>query len=399
MNQPIEVSQQLNKWIIDIRRELHRIPELSLQEVRTAAYLSERLKELKISHRTGIAGTGIVAWTGRSDAARPCIALRADMDGLPLNELTGLPFASTHQGVMHACGHDGHMAMLLGAAAMLKDRELPGKVIYVFQPAEEKHGGAQRMIEAGVLEGVDAIFSGHLDRHFAAGEIAIEPGLICAHTDSFTINITGRGGHAGKPHETVDAIVVASLLVMSIQTLVSREINPVYPSVISVGKIEGGTANNVIAEQATLEGTIRTTHEEVRTTVINGLKRMVAAMRELYNAAATIDIRAGYPPIVNSPDATAIARSAAENIVGKERLLGLSTPSMGGEDFAYYLQKIPGCFARIGARKEGHEQFPAHSPQFDFDEKALAVGAAFLAQTACLALDRKSERRAPGAPI
>ncbi len=214
----------------------------------------------------------------------------------------------------------------------------------------------------------------------------MEAGLICAQTDSFSISIKGRGGHAGKPHETVDAIVVASFLVLSIQTLVSREINPVYPSVVSVGRIQSGSANNVIADHATLEGTIRTTHKEVRDSIINGLKRMVGAMRDLYNAEAVIEIRSGYPPIINTPGATALARKAAIATVGEDMVRGLPTPSMGGEDFAYYLQKIPGCFVRLGARKPGWERFPAHSPNFDFDEKALAIGATFLARAAILAL-------------
>jgi len=393
MDSRLAVSHQLENWIISLRRDLHRIPELSLQEIETAAYLAARLSELDIEYRTGVAGTGIVGLIGNKNDKGPCVALRADMDGLPLNELTGLPFSSRNSGVMHACGHDGHMAMLLGAAALLKEMKLPGRVMLLFQPAEEKFGGALRMIEEGVLKGVEAILAGHLDRHFNPGEIAVEPGLICAHTDSFTIAVKGRGGHAGKPHETVDAIVVASLLVMSIQTLVSREVNPVYPSVVSVGRIEGGTANNVIAEQAILEGTIRTTHEEVRTAIISGLQRMVAAMRELYNASATIEIRPGYPPIVNTPGATALARAAAAATIGEEMVRGLPVPSMGGEDFAYFLQNIPGCFVRIGARKEGNEQFPAHSPQFDFDERALAVGSSFLARTAVLALQNPDKLR------
>jgi len=388
-----KISSEMENWIISRRRDLHRIPELSLQEIETAAYLAARLSELDIKHRTGVAGTGLVGLIGSENDNGPCVALRADMDGLPLNELTGLSFSSSNTGVMHACGHDGHMAMLLGAAALLKNMELPGRVKLIFQPAEEKFGGAVRMIEEGVLEGVDAIFAGHLDRHFNPGEIAVEAGLICAHTDSFTIVVKGRGGHAGKPHETVDAIVVASLLVMSIQTLVSREVNPVYPSVVSVGRIEGGSANNVIAEQAILEGTIRTTHEDVRTTIVNGMQRMVAAMRELYNASATIEIRPGYPPIVNTPGATALAREAAIATIGEEMVRGLPVPSMGGEDFAYFLQHIPGCFVRIGSRKEGYEQFPAHSPQFDFDERALAVGAAFLARAAFLSLQNTDKLR------
>ena len=235
MNPSFSISPEWESWMINIRRDLHRCPELSFQEFKTGDYLEGRLQDLKISSRRA-ALTGVVGWLGEENPATPCIALRADMDALPLQEETGLPFASINQGVMHACGHDGHMAMLLGAASLLKDIPLPGKVLLIFQPAEEKFGGARKIIEEGILDGVAAIYAGHLDRHFNIGEIAVEAGLICAHTDSFSISIRGRGGHAGKPHETIDAIVVASLLVMSIQTLVSREINPVYPSVVSVGR-------------------------------------------------------------------------------------------------------------------------------------------------------------------
>jgi amidohydrolase len=391
MNTSFSLSPEWESWMIDIRRDLHRCPELSFQEFRTATYLESRLQELNIPSRR-VALTGLVGWLGEENPAAPCIALRADMDALPLQEETGLPFASINQGVMHACGHDGHMAMLLGAASLLKDIPLPGKVLLIFQPAEEKFGGACRIIEEGILDGVDAIYSGHLDRHFNTNEIAVEAGLICAHTDSFSISIKGRGGHAGKPHETIDAIVVASLLVMSIQTLVSREINPVYPSVVSVGRIEGGTANNVIAEQATLEGTIRTTHEEVRDTIINGLKRMVNAMRDLYNAEAVIDIRPGYPPIINTPDATALARKAAIAAIGEEMVRGLPTPSMGGEDFAYYLEKIPGCFVRLGGAKKGLENISSHSSYYDFDEEVIRVGSVFMTELVRSAI-RKLKRK------
>lgn len=387
---PPRDKHALTDWLQQIRRDLHRIPEAGFGEFKTAAYLSARLRELGIDHRCGVANTGIVAWLG-DNADNGCVALRADMDGLPIEERTALDFSSTHPGFMHACGHDGHMTMLLGAAALLIQDSPKGRVVLLFQPAEESHGGATTMIRQGALDGVDAIFSGHIDRHFPVGEFAVEPGLICAYTDQFTIEIHGKGGHAAKPHETVDSIVVASQLVMSIQTLVSRETNPVSPTVISIGRIHGGTAANVIADRTVLEGTIRTTHPKTRQTVIDGLKRMTGAMRDLYNATATLTVAEGYPPIINHLGATRIAADAAAMTVGKDKVMPLPHPSLGGEDFSYYLHKVPGCFVRIGAMKQGLDNAPAHSPFFDFDEAALSIGAHFFAQVSRLALVRINE--------
>ena len=380
-------------WMRDIRRALHRNPELGFQEYETARLIGDRLTQLGISFKSGVAETGIVATLGDGPAGCPCVALRADMDALAVEEKTGLPFASEKPGVMHACGHDGHVAMLLGAAAMLQKCSLPGRVVLLFQPAEEGEGGARRMIEEGALAGVQSVFAGHIDRHLEVGQIGVEPGLITAYTDGFRIVIRGRGGHAAKPHETVDSIVVASLLVMSIQTLVSREINPSYPTVVTVGQIKGGTAPNVIAEEAVLEGTIRSTHPEVRNSIISGLKRMVKGMEELYQAETMVEIKSGYPPVVNHPVATEIASQAVRETVGRDGLIGLPHPSLGGEDFSFFLEQAPGCLVRFGAMRQDLTNAPAHSPYFDFDEDVLPVGAAFLARAAMLALERFEDIR------
>lgn len=374
-------------WMRDIRREIHQYPELAFEEKRTAGLICTKLDELGISFRKGVAGTGVVAHLNTESQDTPCIALRTDMDALPIEEKTGLSFSSKKPGLMHACGHDGHVSMLLGAAALLKRvPDLPGRVVFLFQPAEESGGGAEKMIEAGALEGVNAIFAGHIDRHYNVGEIAAQPGLICAFTDEFHITIRGKGGHAAKPHETIDCIVVASLLVMSIQTLVSREVNPSFPSVVTVGHISGGSAANVIADQAVLQGTIRTTHPESREKIVIGLQRMVRAMEDLYNAKASIQLIPGYPPIINNPAAAVLARTAARETVGKEGVKEQPYPSLGGEDFSFYLHKVPGCMVRFGAKKEELANFAAHSPRFDFNEEVLPIGAEFLARTALLAL-------------
>lgn len=377
-------------WMRDIRRTIHRHPESGFQEFRTAALIMERLEGLGISFRHGVAETGVVAeLCGKEDTGR-CVALRADMDALPLTEETGLSFASEVPGMMHACGHDGHVAMLLGAAAILKKVPFNSRIRLIFQPAEEGSGGASRMIEQGVLEGVDFIFGGHIDRHYPTGTISAQPGLICAYTDTFRIDILGKGGHAARPHEAVDSVVAASHLVISLQTLVSRELDPLYPSVITVGSISGGSAPNIIAERAMLRGTIRTTHPNIRENVLEAIKRMVNATGELFAADASITFEDRYPPVINDVRAAETARRVAELVVGKERVLTQAHPSLGGEDFSFYLEKIPGCFVRFGACKQGHEYIPAHSSRFDFDEDVMQTGAAFLACVALKALNGSS---------
>ena len=391
MTSSLTPDTKLADWMTDIRRHIHKHPELSSQEFKTAEFVADKLDELCISYQTGVAKTGIIATLSGRNPAEKSVALRADMDALPIFEKTGLPFSSENPGVMHACGHDGHIAMLLGAASLLKRQNFTGRVVFLFQPAEENEGGAEKMIQEGALDGVSAIFAGHIDRHFEVGEISVQPGLICAFTDEFRIGIYSQGGHAAKPHETIDCIVVASLLVMSIQTLVSRETNPAFPSVVTVGEFRGGSAANVIADQAVLKGTIRTTHPESREKIITGLQRMVLAMEDLYHARTEMKLTPGYPPVVNDPLAVEVALKAAGDTIGQKGIKNQPHPSLGGEDFSFYLKEIPGCLARFGAKRLDLPNVAAHSPRFDFDERVLPVGAEYLARCALYFLENGSD--------
>ena len=373
------VNDELFEWMRDIRRTIHQWPELAYKEEKTAEVISSALKRLGIKHQTGIAQTGIV---GRlvTDENAPTVALRADMDALPVTEDTGLPFASQNQGVMHACGHDGHIAILLGAAAVMKEDPPEGNVVFLFQPAEEGEGGAKPMIEQGALEGVNVIFGGHIEGHYQVGELGIKTGVHTSFTDYFEIRITGKGGHAARPHEAVDAVLIASQIVVNIQAIISREIDPVYPSVITIGYMRGGSVYNAIAEKAVLKGTIRTTDELVRTQITEKIKRLASSYAVLHDAEIKVVFKPGYPPIINEEKASSFAVHVAEKLVGKEKTISIPYPSLGGEDFAYYLQQVPGCFVRFGAAREGHEMLSSHSPKFDFDEEVLRVGAAYLSE-------------------
>jgi hippurate hydrolase len=374
------------RWIA-FRRDLHRHPELSFQEKRTAERIESALDELGIAHRR-VAGTGVLAEIpaadGRVDA--PLVALRADTDALPITEETGLEYASVNRGVMHACGHDGHTTMVLAAAEMLaKDDALPVPVRLIFQPAEERGLGALAMIDAGALDGVEMIFGGHVDRHYPTGQIVAHAGAVNASTDSFRIEIQGKGGHAARPHEGVDSVVVGSLLVMAIQTIVSREVNPAHPSVVTVGRFDAGTAPNVLAGRAVLEGTIRTQEKAVRDHIVTSLARICESIGALHNARLTLTLEEGTPPVVNPSHMAEIARKAAIAVVGEANAVPLHTPNMGGEDFACYMDRIPGCYVRLGSRVPGSEGFPAHSSRFEIDEGVLPIGARFFYEVALLA--------------
>jgi len=379
------VNPELFQKMVTIRRDLHQHPELSGHEVRTAEAIIQFLKDAGFSTISRVATTGVVAeLSGPSNV--PCVILRADTDALPIIEETNLEFSSVNEGVMHACGHDGHTAMLLGAAELLaKEPQLAAPVRFIFQPAEEKGAGAIAMINEGVLENAGMIFGGHLDRHYPTGTLVVTDGPVNASTDTFVVEILGQGAHGARPHESIDAVVVGSLLVMALQTIVSREVDPAFPSVVSIGRFQSGTASNVIAGQARLEGTIRAQHPNVRTHLHTAIQRIATSIGQLHGANITTRIQLGTPPVVNSPEMAELSRQGAALTVGQENVVPLRTANMGGEDFSYYLEKVPGAYIRFGSQMAGLESFPAHSSKFDFDEQALAIGASYFHRMAILA--------------
>ena len=383
-DQGMSLPSAVVERIVALRRDLHQHPELSHCEHRTMDRIVHHLRELGLSPRAGVAGTGVVCdLPGKHEG--PIVALRADTDALPVHEETGLSFASIHEGVMHACGHDGHTSMLVGAAALLRADPPPLPVRLVFQPAEEKGAGAKEMIEEGVLEGVAMIFGGHLDRHYPPGQLIVTDGPVNASTDMFSIDIRGQQGHGARPHEALDAIVVGSLLVTALQTVVSREVDPAHPSVVTVGRFDAGSVGNVIAGRARLEGTIRAQHPSTREHLVSSLQRIAQAIAALHGARIEVAVQPGTPPVVNLPGPTALAREAAQLVVGPDRVGVLHTGNMGGEDFAYFLEHVEGCYIRYGAQVPGRESFPAHSSQFDIHEDALPLGAQWLDRVARVA--------------
>ncbi len=373
----IQQAETVYPQAVKLRRNFHRHPELAFEEAHTAQAIIAELERLGVNYEYSGTGGAVIGRLRTDCASAPTFALRAEMDALPGAENTDLPFASTFEGKMHACGHDAHMAMVLGAANLLTQSPPECNVLFVFQPAEERGGGSRVVINSGVLTGVNAIFGGHVTHHYQVGEIMVAEGVITAQSDRFRIQVKGRGGHGARPHEATDAVVTTGLLITAIQTLVSREINPVYPSVVTIGTIHAGSAPNVIAEEAVLEGSIRSTLPAVRVHLHEGLKRMARALGELHNANIDITISEGYPPVVNTHHETRVAYQAARTVVGEKGLMAMDHPSMGSEDFSYFLHEIPGCYVRFGARPHEQEYIPLHSPAFDVDEQALKVGAAF----------------------
>ena len=368
--------------LTELRRALHRHPELSWKEEQTAARLETSLRAIGVTDIRRVAGTGVVARVPGTDRKAPVTAIRGDIDALPIHEATGLAFASEVPGVMHACGHDVHATWAVGAAMLLAREPARGDVLIVLQPAEEMGNGAPAIIESGALDGVSAIFGGHVDRRFPVGQVVAQPGPLAASADSFSIEVHGKGAHGARPHEGIDPIVAAAAIVSAIQTVVSRRLDPGATAVVTIGTIHGGTAPNVIPERVTLTGTIRAMHPDVRTTLHDQVTRLATAVAAAHGATAKVDIERGPPPVVNSDREAGWARTAAERVLGAGSVVPFGITNMGGEDFACYLERIGGCFLRIGAREPGGEPAPAHSPGFVAAEESIFVGAAVLAECA-----------------
>lgn len=376
-NLPPERAERLREDLRRWRRHLHMHPELSFQERETTAYLIEQLRSLDIQIETPTA-TGLVATIEGATPGRT-IALRADIDALPLMEENDVEYRSRHDGVMHACGHDGHTAILLGVTQVLSEQraQLRGTVRLLFQHAEERHpGGAQELIAAGALEGVDVAIGLHLISYIPIGRAGIRAGAMQASADSFTVDIEGKGGHGAYPHDTIDATVVCAQLVMNLQTIVSRRVNPLEPAVISVGRMTAGTASNVIAQRARIEGTVRAFSEDIRQLLRNEIERITKHTCEQAGATYQLNYAPGYPPLINDRDISEELRSAAAGVLGEREVFEL-TPGLGADDFAYYAREVPAAFLFLGSGSPGLD-FPHHHPRFDLDERSLEHGAAIM---------------------
>jgi amidohydrolase len=376
-----QIVQEQKQATIDMRRELHRIPETAFCEQKTAALVADRLKSLGLRVQTGIAKTGVVGLLEFGKEGRT-LMIRADMDALPVEEKTGLPFASTHEGKMHACGHDAHMAMALGAASVLTrfKGEWKGNIKFVFQPAEEGPGGAKPMIEAGVLENpkVDFVTGCHL-HDGAEGTIGVRPGCVLAANDRFELKIIGKGGHGAMPHLCVDPIDVGVQVINALQRMASRQINPLSPVVMTIGRFHAGTAFNIIPGEAELSGTTRTFDRAIWDSWQERMERIIKGTCEAMGAGYEFAFSRGYPPTVNNETLVEVVRRVAAQVVG-ERNVYEPEPIMAGDDMAYFLEKVPGFFFFLGVGRENSA--PLHNSRFDFSEEVLPGGVEMYARLA-----------------
>lgn len=370
-----ETAPQVTEW----RRHLHRFPELSFQEQETAAFVADRLKEMGYEPRTGVGGVYSVVAVLEGGKPGPTIALRADMDALPIQEEADVEFASTRPGKMHACGHDAHTAILLGAARALRQvrTHVAGRIVFLFQPAEElPPGGAKAMVEAGVLDGVDAVFGVHVSNPVLTGQLGFRPGPVNANSDSFKVTLYGKGGHAAGPHNTVDPIVMLGAAISAVQSIHSRNLNPIDQAVLTIGWVRGGDANNIIPEKVEFGGTIRTFDTKVQTMIHARLKTVMEGVAAAFGGRAEVESSYGYPVLNNDAAMTELARSVAAMVIGQENIV--SPPAgLGGEDFAYYAQARPACFARLGTGTPATLTLPAHNPRFVIQEDSFKVGVAY----------------------
>lgn len=383
--------EQIRNW----RRAIHRYPELGFTETRTAALVSKTLTDLGVEVETEVAKTGVVGIIRGGNG--PTVGLRADMDALPITEQNGTEFDSTRPGLMHACGHDAHTAMLLGAAAILRQLagagRLPGTVRLLFQPSEENQddegkSGGMRMVEEGALAGLDAVFGLHVDTALNTGTVATRPGPMMASADKFEIRLFGAAAHAARPHQGLDTIALAAHVIQAVHQIVSRRLNPVDEGVITIGTIQGGTKDNIIADKVVMTGTVRSFTPENRQFLLDELQRACRVIEPL-GGRVEVDVLRGYPPLVNDAEASQLMAGALRDLLGAEQVLE-APKMMAAEDFSIMLHAVPGCFLRLGVHDPAwSERHFVHTPTFQLDEAALPIGAASLAATAWQWLQEK----------
>ncbi|MBE9191607.1 amidohydrolase [Gloeocapsopsis crepidinum LEGE 06123] len=371
--------QALQPQLVEWRRKLHQRPELGFQEHLTAEFVAQKLQEWGIEHYKGIAKTGIVAVIRGHREEKTVLAIRADIDALPIQEENDVPYRSQHNGVMHACGHDGHTAIALGTAYYLSQHPgtFSGTVKIIFQPAEEGPGGAKPMIEAGVLKNpdVDAIIGLHLWNNLPLGTVGVRSGALMAAVETFRCTILGKGGHGAMPHQTVDSIVVAAQIVNALQTIVARNVDPIESAVVTVGELHAGTALNVIADTARLSGTVRYFNPKLEGYFVQRIEQIIAGICQSHGATYELNYSHLYPPVINNPEMAEFVRSQAVRVI--ETPLGIvpECQTMGGEDMSFFLQEVPGCYFFLGsANLSRNLAYPHHHPRFDFDETALGMG-------------------------
>jgi amidohydrolase len=376
-NRIAEFTADMTAW----RRDIHAHPELAFDEHRTSDVVAEKLASWGIEVTRGIAGTGLVG-TLRQGTSPRAIGIRADMDALPMPESNEFEHRSQNPGVMHACGHDGHTTMLLGAARYLAEtRNFDGTVHFIFQPAEENGGGGEVMVKEGLFDRFpcDLVFGAHNDTSIPIGQITAVPGAVCANTGDFHIRVKGRGGHAARPHRAVDPVVIAAQIVLGLQTLVARRVDPLDSAVLSTCMIHAGTATNVIPDVAELGGTLRTLKPETQDTLERLMRELVTGIAHSNGAEAEFTFDRGYPSVVNDPAATDRAALAGAKLLGQDKVIRQRLPGMGGEDFAYMAQKVPGCFVRIGQADGEKGTQPVHTVGYDFNDDILPIGASLWA--------------------
>jgi amidohydrolase len=380
MNELIQTMDRLFPQMVAWRRHLHQHPELSFHEVETAGFIAKEIQQMDIEVRTGVGGYGVLGLL-KGGRPGPTVALRADIDALPIQDEKTCEYASKRNGVMHACGHDAHTATLLGVAKACSAHreELNGNLVFLFQPAEEvSPGGAVSMIADGALDGVDAVYGVHLWTPFPVGTAASRPGPMMAAADEFVIDVKGKGGHGGLPHETIDSIVIASHLVVNLQTIVSRTTDPTDACVISVGSFHGGSSFNVIAEKTRITGTVRTFDQKLRSDIKSRIEHIVSHTCAMFGAQYEIDYKWGYPPVVNHAAEAERFFKVGAQVLGKDAIFECPL-IMAGEDFSYYLQNRTGCFMFVGAgNQEKNANFSHHHPKFDIDEDAMLNAAHLL---------------------